>query len=392
MASPKTAIVTGDITTDWLIARRRRVEDAGQQWNEDDASRVYSQAGGAALLAQVLIGLGKRLPFPLQVVKPPPCPEGAVPSPRHCCHTHAVWSPVSTESRGSRPGWEGTWRVSEFLGLNPPKSERVDLDLRWMKLGNEPAQPDLVLVDDAALGFRQGRGSGAAPRPAPYWPQVLQKRGCPSWVLLKMAAPVARGDLWRHLVATCPEHLVVVMEVNDLRRSKVRISRGLSWERAAQDLYWELVHNPNVNGVALCRHAVISFGLAGALVLSSNRQPGDSGSPSAPQCTLYFDPEKLEGVWRAAGTRGMVGYTTCLTAALARQLLENPEKPDLAAGLQAGRSAMEVLDRLGWGEAGRRGDLERAAVPPGRGGGGPARAGRQAVVGGGTGAARGQQR
>lgn len=55
------------------------------------------------------------------------------------------------------------------------------------------------------------------------------------------------------------------MTVNDLRGTEVQISRELSWERTAQDLAWELVHNPRVNGLSrVCGSAYpTAFGVEG---------------------------------------------------------------------------------------------------------------------------------
>ncbi len=90
-----------------------------------------------------------------------------------------------------------------------------------------------------------------------------------------MAFPVANGQLWERLAANDAQRLVVVMTANDLRCTNVHISRELSWERTAQDLYWELTHNPAVQMLSQCAHVVVSFDTAGALVLSRREAGGN---------------------------------------------------------------------------------------------------------------------
>ena len=140
----------------------------------------------------------------------------------------------------------------------------------------------------------------------------------------------------------------MVATVDDLRLSEVQISRELSWERTAQDIFWELIHNPCVNSLSHCAHVVISFGPAGAILLS--RQEGKD--QPAFQCSLFFDPKGIERMWEKEYPGGMVGYTTCLAAGLARQWMLSPTHPDIHLGIQSGLSAMRTLHLEGYGERG----------------------------------------
>jgi len=164
--------------------------------------------------------------------------------------------------------------------------------------------------------------------------------------MLKMAKPVAQGPLWEHLHHKLSKHLIVVTTVNDLRLTEVQISRELSWERTAQDLFWELVHNPCINALSHCAHVLVSFGAAGVVLLSRQASGGM-------KCSLFFDPRCIEGTWEAGYPGGMIGYTTCLTASIARQLMLNPAQPDIALGVQNGLAAMRNLHADGYGEKGK---------------------------------------
>jgi hypothetical protein len=120
----------------------------------------------------------------------------------------------------------------------------------------------------------------------------------------------------------------------------VHISRGLSWERTAQDIAWELVHNPRVNSLSRCAHVVVSFHTAGALLISRANLGEERAAPNR---SLFFDPQFIEGTWRQAHPGQMIGYTTCLTGSIARQLMLAPNEPKVDRGIQAGLSAMRRL-------------------------------------------------
>src|SRR5205823_12834996 len=138
--------------------------------------------------------------------------------------------------------------------------------------------------------------------------------------------------------------LIVVMTVNDLRLTEVQISREHSWERTAQDLAWELVHNPRVNGLSRCAHVVVSFDTAGAVVLSqAARDAVTSPGKSVPQFRLFFDPKLMEGGWREEHPGGMVGYTSCLAAGLVQEIMLAPAAPNVSRALQSGLAAMRKL-------------------------------------------------
>ena len=122
----------------------------------------------------------------------------------------------------------------------------------------------------------------------------------------------------------------MVATVDDLRLSEVQISRELSWERTAQDIFWELIHNPCVNSLSHCAHVVISFGPAGAILLSRQEEK----EQPAFECSLFFDPKGIERMWEKDYPGGMVGYNTCLTAGIARQWMTSPDQPDIQSGIQ----------------------------------------------------------
>jgi hypothetical protein len=164
-----------------------------------------------------------------------------------------------------------------------------------------------------------------------------------------MSQQIAHGLLCDYLLENFAYRLIVVTTVNDLRRTEVQISDGLSWERTAQDVAWELVHNPQVNGLSRCVAVVVSFDAAGAVVLQRDPISGVSqGGAIARKRYLLFDPRVVEGMWEATHPGGMIGYTTCLIAGIARQLMITDDQPHLLAGIQTGLSAMRDLHLFGY--------------------------------------------
>jgi len=331
----KTVVVTGDVTIDWNIARVQRGEGPAHAWNADDLTRAFCQPGGAAMSADLIKAVTKELGQTKQVdieVRQVGVPSGRItPDDKRFHHSYATWRPFELEDMESKQKRK-VWRVQEFLGLypaitDPPSSN----DLK--KVLDEPVDPDLIILDDAALGFRDH---------PEYWPQGLSHSTSRPWILLKMARPIAQGKLWDHLQKNHADRTIVIMTANDLRKNEVHISRQISWERTAQDVRWELFHNRLVNSITRFAHVIVSFNTAGAILLSD--KPG-----SAPVTLLFFDPTAMEGEWERRYEGNMIGYTSCLAAGVARELLLNAAKPDISSGIQSGIHAMRFLHIEGYG-------------------------------------------
>ena len=340
-------VVTGDVTMDWNLAHSGRSKTDTTFWSADDTASITWQRGGSALLADLIEAAAKdvqmkgALQFSIHQTGTPQANSSVQPGSDQYHHSYAMWSPFKY---GEKPAW----RVEEFLGL---KRASGSFDPGWQKVVDDIAEADLVILDDADLGFRDH---------PELWPMSLNTKGKDRpWILLKMAKPIAQGLLWDHLHKDFSDRLIVVATVDDLRLSEVQISRELSWERTVQDVFWELVHNPCVNSLSHCAHVVISFGPAGAILLS--RQDEKNQPPF--QCSLFFDPRVIERMWEKDYPGGMIGYTTCLMAGIARQFLLSRQSPDLAAGVQCGLAALRTLHLEGYGERGTGASQVRLTFP-----------------------------
>lgn len=298
--------VAGDVTIDWNIART------------SDESHAFASPGGAALLGRVMQALVAAMPEnpPVDVSAPQVSPNELNPTNGRLHHRYATW-----ERYGG--GQDGAWRMSAFLGARRGAEASA-----WKPpIGSA----GLILLDDGALGFRDE---------ASRWPELS---GNP-WVVLKTTAPVAQGSLYSRLLES-PQKLIVLFTADDLRRSEVRISRDLSWERTAQDVAWELLHNPRINSLARAAHVVVSFGAAGAFVHSR-----ESGSTPAAD-RLIFDTRATERSWEESIPGGVFGSTTCVSAGIALSIITENESPDVPDGVVRGLSALRALHRTGFCEA-----------------------------------------
>ncbi len=346
----QTIVITGDITMDWNLARARRSKSDAPFWNADDTTSTTWQRGGAALLADLVEAIAQDLQrdgapaFSILQAGTPRPSERVHPDDSRYHHSYAMWS---LYKYGDKPAW----RVEEFLGLNRAASREVQ---DWQKVSGDRSAAGLLILDDANQGFRDH---------PQLWPVALHNTGAERpWVLLKMAKPLAQGQLWQHLHDHFSDRLIVVAAVDDLRLSEVQISRELSWERTAQDIFWELVHNPCINGLSHCAHTVISFGPAGAILLSSKAVEDQLTF----HCSLFFDPKSIERMWEKDYPGGMIGYTSCLAAGLARQWLLPADQRDIQQGIQSGLTAMRSLHLEGYGERGTSASQARLLFPVAR--------------------------
>jgi hypothetical protein len=346
----KVVVVAGDVTMDWNLAQAERSDDATMGWIAGGRTRTCWQRGGAALLADVVSATAAELrqaglaDYRVLENRAPRSMKDASPGDTCFHHSYSLWSLFPRGPGRSDSNRPPVWRVERFLDLDRCSETAVLEPDDWRLVVDDSPAADLVVLDDADLGFRDS---------PELWPKAITTEGQHPWVLQKMARPVAQGKLWQHLLQNHAERLVVVMTVNDLRLTEVQISRELSWERTAQDLAWELVYNPRVNALSHCALVAVSFDADGAFLLSRPRAAADPTSqPSVPRAQLIFDPTTIEGIWAQAYPGRMIGYTTCLAAGLARQLMLSPDQPEVERGIQHGLSAIRRLHQEGYGDRG----------------------------------------
>ncbi len=323
----KIVTVTGDVTIDWNIARKRKTDSASLDWNPEDVTKACYQYGGADILAELMSALAHEIGN--VDVRKITLPKAKItPYDVRFAHSYAMWAPFKKDAQSEKK----VWRVQEFLGLNPAHKEDT-LTNNGNIVSDDVNNPDLVVLSDANLGFREH---------PEYWPKGLSIKKAHPWILVNTAKPVAQGPLWDNLLANHCDRVIAVMTAKDLRSEQIQISRHLSWESTAQDVVWELTYNPSINRLTQCAFTVVSFGTTGVMLCRKN-------AGGAPAATLFFDPNALEDEWGRQYKGAIIGYTSCLVAGIARQILLNLEQPDIARGIQKGIQAMRWLQIEGYG-------------------------------------------
>jgi hypothetical protein len=332
----KNIVIAGDVTIDWNLICFQPTADATSLWNSNNTARACLQPGGAAMLSKLVETLcASASTLPTQIFAPL-LPESAISSGDRCFnHSYAIWAQLGEKDKKG-------WRVSQFLGTDPAS---VEVGPRF---GEDLDTADLIVLDDANLGFR-GNPS--------HWPKALQNPESQAWIVLKLSHPVAQGGLLEYLTSHFPERVIAVVSADDLRLSNAQISRGLSWERIAQDTLWELSYNPSLSLLSKCGHVVVSYQTDGAVLLSRT----DQGLT----CQLIFDPNTIENGRSAGYKGGMVGYNTCLTAAIAWSLINQEGRAALLSGIHAGLSAMRILHTKGYQSGGVKPEEAKIAFPYG---------------------------
>jgi hypothetical protein len=342
MSDGKLILVSGDCVCDHNYYKGKR---PAADSRETRGFRVTETCGGALLLrdliAQTTAGLAgwqtgsgygpdfKTLPSEYHAF----ClwePQLSNPGSENPAERVEVWRAMEPPLGYGQPGEKATVRV---CGKSCCGSAREDA---------QAAQaPDIIVIDDAGLGFRNASARD-------QWPPPVAKgraKGSAPWVVLKLAGAIGKGDLWQALVANCRERLVVVVSADQLRAADVRISRGLSWEATAEDLAAELNGNPALQPLLAARHLIVTFRSDGAFWLD-NRGPGDRSS------LLVFDAAMAEGEWSESQGNGTTfGFMSCFVAAVVRQLCltKGDATPDFEGALGAGLNASRRLRTCGHG-------------------------------------------
>jgi hypothetical protein len=338
----QTVLVTGDVTIDWNIARIQKTDVAVPDiWYMDIYSRAFCQVGGACLIADLIEEISKNLKnnstlqFEIDRIRIPI--SKVRPDNTSLNHSYAVWSPYDYE-RSESGKKRKVWRVRDFLGVSRMQAEASNI-VPVSRKENNNRNPSIILLDDAGLGFRNNEI---------LWPKAMFSSPN-TQIILKVASPITSSKLLDYLLDNYWQKLTVIMTANDLRQSHIHLSRGVSWERTAQDLLWEFSHNPTFIRLSRCTNVVISFNTAGAIFLSAAKS-SPRRLKSEISSSLIYDPNTIEDNWGQEYQGGIVGLTSCLTAAITKQYMVHPEKPDISFAIQSGITAMRLLKKEGYGD------------------------------------------
>ena len=271
-------------------------------------------------------------------------------------HSFCIWEPQDGPKDKDSEKPPQFWRMLEPpLGYGPQNEEDArDIESGRRKTAyDHPAgacmpNPDIVVIDDAGLGFCSVDHSALC-----GCLKGEDKKSCPRWVVLKLTGPVSNNALLDKLTAQCANHLVVIVPAGDLRRQGVRLSKGLSWEATAEDLTAELKNNPRLAPLLKARHLIVPF--------QSDAAYWRDQSDNNARAMLVFDAKRAEGEWAESQGKGNAyGYLACFTAAIVKELSfptiiedskrpDSPRHPDVETALCAGLGAGRTLRQIGHG-------------------------------------------
>lgn len=328
--SPRVILVTGDVICDhaFFLGNRMTAD------SPETRGFTVKRTGGGALLLKDLIASatstidGWTTEFGIDE------DYAALPS---AYHAFCLWKPEV----GGADGKTEVWRAVEPpFGYGCPAGGGKDGD----SVRREPIRdrktplagvPEIVVIDDAGLGFRNATG---------HWPFQNERASTdvPRWVVMKLTGSIAEGELWNKVVGEYADKLVLIVSADQLRRRNVRLSRGLSWEATAEDLVAELDGNPLLAPLRAARHLIVTFRSDAALWFERDAGPGRS--------MLVFDAERAEGEWAERQGKGTAfGYLSCFTGGVVVQLAKNPDTPKLELGIGNGLAGGRELHQLGHG-------------------------------------------
>ena len=266
-------------------------------------------------------------------------------------HAAAVWKTYPIDRK--QPNGPKVWRVSAKMGYGQTSSTDSDCGFTPQPIAID-GHRDVLVLDDAGFIFRNHEHKRC-------WHLETPVAESP-WILLKLAAPIAQGDLWRALVpadkrdAGYTDHLVCLVSAHDLRREAVRVTPSMSWEKTLEDLSEEL-NRPALAPLARCRHLVVVFG--GDAVLWIDRENPDRAA------RFCFAPDDAEGDFAARIDGEAVGYLTTMAAALGYGIAQTgPHHPlDLAPWMAAGLRGMRDLLLHGHGGVGTTAEQQPKGYP-----------------------------
>ncbi len=302
------------------------------------------QPGGAWFLGGLVARACGDLGPAIDVVCTPPLLDPTLDDPELAGQAFSVWTlhERCTDDRCHKDRRAKAWRIDRLLGCRAAPSEAPP------RLPESAvADPDVLVLDDLNLGFRERRDT---------WPHALRDGGNPKHIVLKTCAPLGEGELWGWLVPRFADRMTVVLSATALRRQRAPISQCLSWDLTIEDLTAELTSGPSAYDLGQCRRVVVQLAAEG--VASFSRCRPLLGPPLARQAELgdspvrlervLYHPSELEGAWQSKHPGTISGSTSILTAAIVRHETDATTYP-LFIALGRGLCALRANHEVGGG-------------------------------------------
>jgi hypothetical protein len=222
------------------------------------------------------------------------------------------------------------WRICRHLGMTPSTATFHASDT-----GDSP-NPDVLLIDDLGLGFRDD---------SDLWPKALKAGGRPKSIILKCDAPLVRSKLWEYLVPDHADRLTVIVPIHLLRARGASISAPLSWDLTIQEIAREFESGTSAGDLARVRRIIVPLctdGAASFSRLDPYAGPKASLLPRLQFERCLYDPANLEGAWEVTRPGSVIDSSALVAAAMVRHELSPETYPlfiALGRALRAARAA-----------------------------------------------------
>ena len=333
---PRRILVAGDVCLDvvGVPLPPKTTEGMDENWRLTGETRTHFLPGGALLLTEFVRGaLGKKSPSTVAgpcALKPRQVnfrTNGTLDTkallkiaPR-LCRDDIVHSLLELKAFPKKPDSKKkdvkTLRIEWEAGFSGPDRKEPSLRIKYKETGSE----SVILLDDTGNRFRKENTKNPWPRAVASPPEKTKVR---PWIIYKLHRPLPGGEpenkLWTQVRDQFKENRIVVVPVEDLRATGVPISIGLSWERTALDVVWQLMNAACFAELRKCPWLVIRLGLDGAIVWRHIETPEKKGKKITERAWLVYDPAGIEGNFAKDVPGAMVGASSAFVAALVARL------------------------------------------------------------------------
>ena len=371
--NPKKIVVAGDVCLDVLgiaIPPKSSPTKAEDNWRQTGETRTHYRLGGTFLLAKFIreATTGCTVIEP-EIVQPQALaqrkpktrlsPQKFIKLADRFTRTEIVHSLLKLDHFRAKPGDKdkNIIRVKQSEGFTGPSD--TSQDPTATVVSPDDLDADMVVLDDTGNRFRRTQNQ---------WPKIIVNPGAAKpLVIHKLHRPLPGSNpvsaLWQRLSQKNAPDRIVVISVDDLRDADADISCGLSWERTALDLVWQLLNVPKFAALRDCPHLIVRLGLDGAVYWRHTPAAKDNQY----QAWLIYQPAGIEGATEQSCEGIMVAYGSVFTAALVRHLAGKSRKKvlssargissEIESGITAGLLATHRLLQSGFGAEPKTGEI-----------------------------------
>ncbi|MDD4439067.1 MAG: Ryanodine receptor Ryr [Tissierellia bacterium] len=269
-------VVAGDVSVDrYYWPRVKSSNDEDINWKLYDGISTEKQPGGAVLLAEMIKCILQSKEISRNSVISQDCKNLIQKNSNEMLHTGVKLDLFpSFDSNGEKKEAK-IYRVKKYLGYATPK-DNIKYP-RPLKIIDDDINASIVVLHDAGNSFRNDKDA---------WPEAIKRDKTPI-VVYNMYPPLFNGDLWNHLLKHHKENIILILNVDDLRKLGANISRSISWEKSAMELLWEINNNEKLDKIKELTNVIIRFKFEGAVHYKGKNS----------RSNLYFDPVSIEGGW-----------------------------------------------------------------------------------------------